>query len=378
MVGSGHATRNHAREILIGVGRRFPVSLRRVIKSDRMRTYFICARWFGLLAAVAWVAPSAQAGLEIQFDYRYDSRGFFSGLNMGRRQVLEAAASAIEARIASTPPAIRPAGINTWTLSFLNPNNGSNVSLRDLNVPAGVMMVFVGARQLSGGFIGYSEYNYTYFGDSSWVQLFDGKDNADGFSPFGGAIAFDVDTPWYFDSTPETLEPFPGEYDFYSLALHELGHLLGITAGARAFEALSDSGEFYGNQAQAAFGGPVPLSPDGNHWRQDVTYAGTTASMAPTFFFGQRRPFSELDFAALADIGYVLRPPIEPLLMIGVVVEGSQVTVTWQGGAPPFELQTSPDMSDGSWKTVGSITNERSQTVEATTATGFFRVEEVP
>lgn len=317
----------------------------------------------------------ARGDLDIQFDYRYDARGFFSGANLGRRQILEAAAAVFEERIRSTPPEIRPGGINTWTLSFPNPNSGVLVTLKDLVVPAGTMTVYVGARKLSGDWVGYADYNYTYYGNAAWVRLFSNKDNASNFSPFGGSIAFDVDAPWYFDATPETPDSFPGQIDFYSVVLHELGHLLGFISGARAFAALSQFDEFYGAHASELYGGPVPLDSKGGHWRQDVLFEGEPVSMAPNFAFNERKEFTELDFAALVDIGYIVSPPsVGPLVITRVVTGGGTVTLGWNGGTPPFRVQARSAVDEGPWQDVGLPTGERSLTLEVSADRAFHRV----
>lgn len=326
-------------------------------------------------AAVMACLHPVVADLDIRFDYRYDTRGFFSGANLGRRQILEEAASVFERRIRSTPPAISPGGINTWTLSFPNPGTGAPVALEDLAVSAGTMTVFVGARPLEQNLLGLADYNYTYFGNPAWVRLFSGKDDVSNFSPFGGSISFNLNAPWYFDFTPDTRDSFPDHYDFYSVAIQEIAILLGFNSGARAFEHLSPFGEFLGPRSQSLYGGPVPLAPDWAHWREDVSFFGEWVAMAPILSFDQRRRFTDLDFAALADIGYILDPwPTSPLRFTSILNEGGQVILNWTGGTAPYRVQVRSGLGDSPWLDVGPAGSEQSLTVPASSAMDFFRV----
>ena len=334
---------------------------------------FLALVWLVVGALLLPQAP-ALGDLDIRFDYRYDTRGFFSGANIERRQILEAAAAIFEERISSTPPSITPSGINRWTLSFDNPDTGTAVTLTNLHVPAGTMTVFVGARSLSSDALAQAQFGYGYFGDSAWVKLFVGKNNTANFSPFGGAISFDESTPWFFDLKPDTLDLFPDKYDFFSVAIHEIGHLLGISGRSRAFAALSVEGKFLGPVSQSLYGGPIPLAEDGSHWQQDVLFEGSSPAMTTTISNNERKSFSKLDFASLVDIGYELKLPV-PLLITGVAVEGGMITVTWHGGTAPYRLEGRSSLSDP-WQPMGPSTFGRSLTLATSGDTGFFRVAE--
>jgi hypothetical protein len=271
-------------------------------------TIVLCT--FSLLVAV-----TSRAALDIQFDYTYDTGNFFSGANVGRRALLDAAANVFETRLTlENFGAITPSGGNTWSLSFPNPSTGATATLNNLPIPANTITIFVGARDLAGSLIGFSNYQYSYFGNASWVGLFQARDSTTNFDSFGGAIAFDSLTSWYFDANPQTLESFPGQYDFYSVAQHEIEHLLGFTNGANAFRADTSGTTFTGANVSALNGGPAPLASgtDLDHWQQGLTSGGSEVLMDPTFFFNQRKTATALDFAALADIGYNVNSVPEP------------------------------------------------------------------
>ena len=71
------------------------------------------------------------------------------------------------------------------------------------------------------------------------------------FGPWGGSISFDnSSTSWYFDSDVNTVESFTG-FDFFSVAVHELGHLLGAGTSDSGTRYLSGS-TFVGPNAAAA------------------------------------------------------------------------------------------------------------------------------
>jgi len=130
--------------------------------------------------------------------------------------------------------------------------------------------------------------------------------SATDFAPWGGQITFNSDSSWYFDSNPSTTEAFSGN-DFYSVALHEIGHVLGIGT-ADSWNDKVSGGNFTGVNAVAAFGGNVPLASDHAHWaegtKSTVMGAVQEAMMDPTLTTGTRKLPTQLDFAALKDVGW--------------------------------------------------------------------------
>jgi hypothetical protein len=260
------------------------------------------------LAAIV-VAPSAcRAAIDIQFDYTYNSSSFFSGANVGRRALLDAAAGVFEERLTEeTFGAIVPSGSNTWTLSFPNPATGTTVTLNNPILPANTVTIYAGSRDLAGTLIGQANYSYTYFGNAGWVNLFQSRDSNANFDSMGGAISFDPLAPFYFDDDPETLESFPEQYDFYTVAQHEIAHLLGFTYGANAFRADTSGTNFVGPAVTTLYGAPAPLaSGDPDHWSSVL--ASGAALMTPTFYFNERKTPTPIDFAVLKDIGYKVGP----------------------------------------------------------------------
>jgi hypothetical protein len=96
--------------------------------------------------------------------------------------------------------------------------------------------------------------------------------------------------------------------DFYSTAMHEMGHVLGFGT-ADAFEVLVDdtAGTYTGAAAVAVYGGPVPLSSSLVHWDSSLRSDGRPTLMDPSRTIGTRTPPTTLDRSAFTDLGYEVR-----------------------------------------------------------------------
>ena len=237
--------------------------------------------------------------LTILFDYTFDDIGFFS--DPARRAALERVGTDLAGRIDSTPAAITPGGNNYWTASFFHPATGEQIQVNNLAVPTGALTVFVGARNLPGGEAGQGGYGgYGWQGLPDWGHRVSQR-GLTGFATWGGSLTFDTDKNWYFEEDASGLRT--GLTDFYSVAAHELGHLLGLGT-APAFDRLIVNGTFTGSHAVNVYGSAPPVSPDEAHWANGVSVGGQPASLQPFLVIGQRYGLSPLDYAALADIGW--------------------------------------------------------------------------
>ncbi|MEM9176344.1 MAG: PEP-CTERM sorting domain-containing protein [Myxococcota bacterium] len=284
------------------------------------RRHALCA----LAMALFW-AGSASA-ITIQFDYRFDAQGFFDPATpdgAAARASLEAAGQ-IGSLLGDSLLEIDPAAGESWTTGgFLNPGGFGQVWVTDLYVPADTLIVFVGGRALTGalGFAGgtgiFNVSGDTAFEDRVRARGQTGALGADAndVGPWGGAITFSSSVPWHFGAG----DPAADQQDFFTTAQHELMHILGY--GSRAWYNLVDEqGFFQGPLANAVFGGPVPTI--SSHWVEGTvgTVDGVLqeTQMDPSTPRGVRQRATDLDIAALGDIGWQLVPEPGTGLLMGL------------------------------------------------------------
>jgi hypothetical protein len=255
-----------------------------------------------------WLEDRCLPSVTIQFDYSHDVNGFFN--DPARRTLLEQAGQTISSQLGDTLTAISPSGSNTWSAQFDDPGTGSRISINNLNVPANTLILFVGGHPLTNGNeVGLGEFGgFQASGTTAWLDTVAarGQNGAlssppTDFGPWGGAVAFDTHTNWYFGSDTSGLNS--SETDFLTVALHELGHVFGFGTAA-SFAAKVSGGQFTGANSVSEYGAKVPLDSVAGHWAQGVTDRGQETVMEPILPDGTRRSFTPLDFAGLADVGW--------------------------------------------------------------------------
>ncbi|HUR54535.1 MAG TPA: choice-of-anchor D domain-containing protein, partial [Gemmataceae bacterium] len=255
--------------------------------------------------------------LHVQFDYRFDTTGFFG--DPLRRQVLQAAADDLTSHLHDRLDAIAPGGGNTWTASLNRPDTNQPVQIPDLVVPADTLIVFVGAQSLSNSHGFAAPLAIPAFGGTrEWYNTLLGRGQPGALLPLptdtaslGGYIAFNSNLSWYFG----TATPVPaGLPDFYTRVQHGLGHALGFyhwNGETTSFDRLLENGAFHGPNVIARHGGPVPVR--GRYdWDFGVRDNGQLTGMGSEQPNGTRVGYTPLDYAALADIGWELTPPPAP------------------------------------------------------------------
>ena len=255
--------------------------------------------------------PRVLLSIAINVDYTYDAGGFFD--DPARREVVEAAADYLGGLLNDSLEAIIPGGGNDWRIQFTNPGSGMSTQVESPTIDEDELLLFVGGRDLGGDTLGLGGAGgWQASGSNSFLLLVEGRGQSGATGPdagqsdtslWGGSIAFDTDTNWHFGLTTEGLAG--NEHDFYSVALHEMLHVLGFTDGTPAFANLtSPSGEFMGPAALAVSADTQLDTGDLAHWREGLTSAGQETLMDPTFNRGIRKLLTPLDFAALEDIGW--------------------------------------------------------------------------
>ncbi|BAN35230.1 peptidase M10A and M12B matrixin and adamalysin [Sulfuricella denitrificans skB26] len=266
------------------------------------------------LAVTALIASQPAAAISITFDYSYDTSGFFTG-HTDRQTLLNQAASEFTTRLQDNLTAItsvtsgRPRDLASFNPNFFNPQTGADTTLSNYSIAADNLVVFVGAQNFGTSILGQGgPGGYSASGFSS-LELNRNQSTTTDFGPWGGAISFSSTANWYFDQDATTTESFSG-YDFYSVAVHELGHVLGFGT-APSFGNLVVNNQFTGIASSALYGGSVPMN-DSGHWQSGLTSTvnGVTqeVSMDPYISANQRKHFTELDFAGLQDMGWQVSP----------------------------------------------------------------------
>ena len=270
--------------------------------------------------------------LNITFNYDFDKEGFFSGTEGAtRRTTLEQAASFYENFLNDNLLAIPPvSGFNTWTAIFTDPATGNQQSILDLTIPEDTIIVYVGGRDLpfslgEGGPGGFSA-----SGTADFVNLIGGRGQtgalavpATDYSLWGGSITFDTNiilnsTSFDWHNSVDTAGLESDEIDFLSVAIHELGHVLGVVNGTNSSwnNQISGTG-FLGTNALNVYraeddpnANSVPLNQDLGHWQNGITsftlgdIAQEPALTTGGNQLGERQLLTNLDYAAFDDIGW--------------------------------------------------------------------------
>ena len=321
--------------------------------------------------------PVPASAINVVFDYSYDlaTDNFFNN-NAAAKLALEQAGADISAAITSSLSAISPTGtpnVNLitgtsgstsatadWQYQITNPSTGATENFLSPTVAANEVRIYVGMRELTGSTLGtggpsgagaslgFSGFNgqvqsavndlqtksNQYMGRGSGPTI--GTLNSGGVV-FGETISYslsygvgianlwfdndknndgtadaNVGDYWHFDHTTSVAT---GKSDFYSVALHEILHSIGIGASDSWGNNISgtDPKDWTGANVIAlrgALGGNDVISSGGDHIANGLMswniYNGAAQEVAmdPDITTGTRKYLTELDLAFLRDIGW--------------------------------------------------------------------------
>jgi hypothetical protein len=250
-------------------------------------------------------------------DYSLDLRahggsGFFED-HPAAQATLDRVAAEMGRRVSADFAALNPTAGNTWTAYFYHPITGATTGFANLRIAVDTIVIYAGARAMPGGAAAVGGFGgYDWSGASAWGNRVATR-GAGGFSLWGGSLSFDTTENWHFGAGTAGLNS--NEIDFYSVATHELGHVLGIGTASQWFSQVQN-GRFIGGHAQSVYGAPVPLDASRAHWADGVIAGGSAVSLDPTLSRGRRVGWTSLDQAALRDIGWQppagTSPPVSP------------------------------------------------------------------
>lgn len=311
--------------------------------------------------------PGAHA-ITIVVDYTYDTNNFFN--TQAKRDAMQAVADRYSRVITSSLAAVSPSGTGTgtsagWRIGFTHPGTGAGYQISTAanfgsdplsgsgaadeygfaGLTADVWILYAGGRPLASKGVGGTGtgLNFTTtFNDINGPMHRGFNDNTpastvNDLPRWGGAITFDSTATWHFDLS--SVAPF-GASDFYSIALHEVGHALGLSTSWNQWKD-NGSGVYVGTAAIAAYnldnpgtisslnlvsaanphfadglyasfifasGTPITIGTVGSGLRQDLL-------MDPIANFSaqqERFELTNVDVAALRDLGWTTLAGVAP------------------------------------------------------------------
>ncbi|QDT05468.1 Dockerin type I repeat protein [Rubripirellula lacrimiformis] len=272
---------------------------------------------------------NSTGNIKIVLDYSLDTNKFFgTSASDPFRIRLQQAADALASRFNDTLAAVAPKPYVTVRPKIFHPSQGpANSTAGTLHslpenptIAANTIIIYAGARDLPGASRGVGggasiSFTRTCIPGPQCTTAQANQDaiesrgeagvlaaNPTDIAPLYGSISFDTPTKPMFYLGQDGDAIAPDQLDFLSVATHELAHALGLGTSESWTTNVSGS-VFTGPNARAAYegSGNVPLS--GGHWNPSVVALQPTL-MGPSISFGQRVPFSPLDFAAMKDIGW--------------------------------------------------------------------------
>ena len=308
------------------------------------------------------------AGVKIQFDYQYDSLGFFD--EPERRDALEAAARYVNKYVDELAE-ITPGGENTWS-TFLSTPAGGLILVENIPVPEDTIIIYPGGAPIQGRLAQAIDAPGIAEGSPEFIDAYMYRGQPGASLPkatdhglWGGTMTFNSDSnevPWYFGTEISGIRD--SQFDFITVAMHELIHLLGFGTAKSFRDQTSVGGNFQGPEAVAAGSATNPnleLDSAEAHFRSNTSSGwnrrAQEALLAPGIAPGQRQYPTRLDRAVLRDIGWEEAVPGDATL--DRVFNSSDLVAMFQAGVyetGKFAAWSDGDFSDNALFTSGDLT----------------------
>lgn len=283
--------------------------------------------------------------ISFNFDYSLDKSNFFDTAE--KRQALQQAADILSSHLSDVLTAITPGAGNSWLATFADPSTGTATSKSNLAIGTSSLVIFVGGRDLPFGQVAVGAFGgYSASGSPAWEDTLAARGQAGAlvssgqlasdFGPWGGSLSFDSNgTDWYYGLSASGIGS--NQTDFMSVAMHELGHVLGF-GECESFVRQVVGGLFTGPNSISAYDGmgDPPLSGDRGHWADGLQDGGQEVAMDPTLTPGTRKLFTGLDYAALNDIGWNSNQT--PANATVVISPTANLVTTESGGTASFQV----------------------------------------
>lgn len=260
------------------------------------------------------ICSSPVHAFSIQFEYRFDN-GFFD--DPARRYVLESAAQAWAELFDQDWEEI-PAGTTLKYRNFWTKQKFEWV----LDKPIDDLLIVVQYVDMGTRLVAAANQQRGGLTNPKYIRRLKGAP----YQPYLAYISFNsaIKRKWWFDPTPESVNDRPARVaDIFEIAMHEIGHILGINTNTPAFKRLQNANkEFVGPRAMAWNGGkPVPFK--GPHIGATVSTGVINPNQTRHLMQigkgmpklpGYRRFPGPLELAILADLGYRIK--LWPRLLI--------------------------------------------------------------
>lgn len=300
-------------------------------------------------STLALIALTQQvSAITIKVDYTYDTSNFFN--SQAKKGAIEAVAKFYGDLITDNLLRIDATQFPSasWTANPIHPATGGSLSIANLIVPEDTIIVYVGARNLPGSTLGIGgPGGWGASGFQPWFDRIQGRGSAGAVSapasrtdhsPWGGSIAFDADSTWNF-----SLSQNQTGFEFIGVALHEMGHVLGIGTADSWSNKISGA-VFSGVASTRSNGSAPPVQAGGGHFGGSSLVSDVFGSFGRAH--GTSRPVlmlasstdngtnfdvaSDLDLAALIDCGWEIRPPLD---LTATSLKPSAVAFTWKSSS---------------------------------------------